>query len=420
MALTPPGSNPQPQPAPALTDPEQVNCYLQGTQILTDRGNVAVEDLRAGDVLVCRFGGLRPVRWIGRQHYAADRAAGKEAIRFAAGSIAEGMPRQPLLVSPGHTMLVGETLVLADALVNGITITREAPRAEWSYFQPDLGDHDLVFANGAWSESFADCGTIRDEFDNAAEFHARFPGHVAPEAPVLCAERPAGGAALHAALRIVARRALAAQAPVAPGRLEGRIEGVAAPCHVSGWAVDADHRGKPVVLEVVLDGKVIGQTIACAPRKEAGDHGRLGFVFDGAGKLTTHELLRLVVRRAGDGQAVAPLPSAELGQLQGHLDFINDSCRLEGWARDKARPDEPVMLEAVLGEVILGTFLACKPRHDLAKASLGDVAFALDVGRMLSPAEMAAIEVRRTTDRAVLRRSASTRTVSAAEASRAA
>ena len=409
VALMPVYSDLEPQPAPEPTDLDQANCYLQGTQISADRGYVAVEDLREGDMVVCRFGGLRPIRWIGRQNFAGRRAAGKEAIRFAPGSIADGMPRQPLFVSPGHTMLVGETLVLADDLVNGITITREEPRAEWSYFQLDLGVHDLVLANGTWSESFADCGSFRDDFDNADDFRARFPDHVAPDAPILCAERPTGGPALHAAISHTARRALDVQGQVAPGRLEGRIEGVAAPCRVKGWAVDADHRGKPVMLDVLLDGKVIGQTIACAPRKEAGDHGRLNFVFDGSGKLTTHELLRLVVRRAEDGQAVAPLPSAAMGQLQGHLDFINDACRLEGWARDKSRPGEPVMLEAVLGEEILATFLASQRRHDLEKADLGDVAFALNVGRALSMAEMEAVEVRRMSDRAVLRRSDRTR-----------
>ncbi|HRO14871.1 MAG TPA: Hint domain-containing protein, partial [Paracoccus sp. (in: a-proteobacteria)] len=149
------------------------NCYLPGTQILTDHGTVAVEELREGDMVVCRFGCLRPVRWIGWQRFAGRRAAGQEAIRFAPGSIADDMPRQPLFVSPGHSMLVGETLVLAADLVNGITITREAPREEWTYFQIDLGDHDMVLANGAWSESFADCGAFRSKFDNFADFRLR-------------------------------------------------------------------------------------------------------------------------------------------------------------------------------------------------------------------------------------------------------
>lgn len=201
----------------------QVVCYLEGTEILTDRGHVAVEALREGDRVVCRIGGLRPIRWIGRQSFNGRRSIGQEAIRFAPGSICDGMPQEALFVSPGHSMLVGETLVLASDLVNGITITREAPRMAWSYFQLDLGVHDLVLANGAWSESFADCGDFRSRFDNAADFSGRFPDHRAPEAPVLCAERPAGGARLHEALALTAQRALEVQGAVMPGRLEGII-----------------------------------------------------------------------------------------------------------------------------------------------------------------------------------------------------
>lgn len=383
-------------------------CYLQGTRILTDHGYVAIEDLREGDMVVCRFGGLRPIRWIGRQHLAGRRAPGQEAIRFAPGSIAEGMPRAPLLVSPGHSMLVGETLVLAAKLVNGITITREPPRNEWSYFQLDLGDHDLVLAEGAWSESFADCRDFRQMFDNAPDFRARFPDHVAPVQPILCAERPSAGAALHRALRHVAERALSLEEPVAPGPLEGRIEGVAAPCHISGWAADAHRHARPIALEVVLDGEVIGTTLACAPCSEA--EGRMGFVFDGALGLTTEELARLLVRRAQDRQAIAPLSGAAFGRLQGHLDLVTDTCCLKGWARDRDRPDHPVMLEVVLGEEVLGIVLASRRRQDLQKAGLGDVAFVFEADRRLSPEEVEAIQLRRIGDHAALRRSERTRT----------
>ncbi|MRX51157.1 tRNA methyltransferase [Paracoccus sp. S-4012] len=385
-------------------------CYLQGTKIQTASGEVAVEDLREGDLVVCRFGGIRPIRWIGRQRFAGARAAGKEAIRFAEGSLGENMPREALFVSPGHSMLVEGRLVLADDLVNGITITLEEPREVWSYFQIDFGVHDLVLANGAWSESFADAGDIRGRFDNAADFRLRFPDHVAPEAPILCAERPQGGEALHAALRHTASLALSGSAPVARGRLEGRIEGVAAPCHVSGWATDAGHPGRPVMLEMVLDGEVIGTTLACAPRRDGG-RGRMDFVFDGARPLSTHELLRITVRRVQDGQPLAALPSAAVGPLQGHLDLVTAGCRIEGWARDKAFSDQPVMLEAVLGDEVLGTVLACRSRHDLTKAGFGDVAFTFEANRTLTPAEMDTIQLRRINDRAVLRRSGKTKLV---------
>ncbi|WP_112872874.1 Hint domain-containing protein [Paracoccus endophyticus] len=393
----------------SLTGQVGLVCYLKGTKILTDHGPVAVEDLREGDSVVCRFGGLRPIRWIGRQQFAGPRAAGREAIRFAPGSIGNGMPQEDLFVSPGHSMLVGETLVLASTLVNGLSITRETPRDEWSYFQLDLGDHGLVLANGTWSESFADCGDFRSMFDNVAEFRERFPDHCAPDTPALCAERPAGGVKLHAALDVTARRALALQQPVAPGRLEGRIEAVAAACHVTGWAMDADHPGRPVLLEVVLDDEVIGETCACGPRPGARDQGRMGFVFDGRRRLSADELLRLVVRRKQDGQVLAPVTSTPAGPLHGHLDLITDTGRLSGWARDKADPQRPVMLEVVLGDEVLGAVLACRPRTDLEKAGLGDVAFVFDANRTLASEEIGALYLRRAGDGARLKQSEGTK-----------
>jgi hypothetical protein len=383
-------------------------CYLRGTLILTDRGEVAIEDLSEGDLLVTRFGGLRPIRWIGRQSLHGQRAMGQEAILFMPGSLGAGMPRRPLRVSPGHSMLVGETLVLASDLVNGVTVTREAPRDAWEYVQVEFDSHDLILAEGAWSESFADVGTFRARFDNAAEFHARFPDHVAPQEPQLCAPRPESGPVLETALRATA--ALAA-AKVAPGTLAGRVESCATPCRVTGWATDTAHPDLPVLLEVVLDGEVIGTTLACHRRDDLDSSGagrsRSGFAFIGDRLLSTAELRRVVVRRAADGRVLGA--EAEPGPLDGHLDRVASPCRLEGWARDKTRPAEPVLLEAVLGDRVLGTVLASRRREDLARAGLGDVAFVFEAGLSLSPQDMDAIQLRRASDGAVLRRTAATR-----------
>ena len=386
-------------------------CYLHGTRIMTSRGDVRVEDLREGDLVVCRFGGLRPVRWIARQTLSGLRARGQEAIRFASGSIGENTPREPLLVSPGHSMLIGETLVLASDLVNGITITREKARTKWEYYQIDLGVHDLVLAEGSWSESFADCRDFRDRFDNVEEYRALFPDEVAPETPRLCAPRPAGGAAFHAALEHTARLALAARRPAVEGKLEGMIEGLAAPCHVTGWAMDSNRRGQPMALEILLDDEVIGTTIACIPRKGKAHQGRMGFVFPGNLVLTVAQLQRLVVRRATDGQALAPVASTNPGPMHGHIDLIAAAGRIEGWARDKSNPDHPVLLEIVIGNEVLGTVLACLPRADLAKVDFGDAAFSFEARRALSAEEMAMVELRRASDGSVLKRSSGTRLI---------
>jgi hypothetical protein len=160
-------------------------CFLRGTLILTARGEVPVERLRAGDFVVTRFGGLRPIRWIGVQHY-QGRFAGRahQPIRFASGSLGPGVPSTELRVSPGHAMLVGTVLVHAQALVNGTTITQERHPGAIDYFHLDLGAHDCVLANSAWAESYFEDHN-RDSFHNAASFHAQFPGHV-PERQGTC------------------------------------------------------------------------------------------------------------------------------------------------------------------------------------------------------------------------------------------
>ena len=174
-------------------------CFLRGTLILTARGEVPVERLRAGDLVATKFGGLRPVRWMGTQRFEGRLAGrGHQPIRFAAGSLGNGVPSCDLRVSPGHAMLVqdgqgGEVLAHAGALVNGSTITQERVRGEIEYFHIDLGPHDCVLANGAWAESYFE-DRNRDAFHNAAEFHALNPGHAAERQanclPIVTAEHP--------------------------------------------------------------------------------------------------------------------------------------------------------------------------------------------------------------------------------------
>jgi hypothetical protein len=153
-------------------------CFLRGTLIMTSRGEVRVEALKAGDLLATKFGGLRAVTWIGTQCF-EGRLAGvvHQPIRFARGSLGGGMPSCDLFVSPGHAMLVQGVLAHAGALENGATITQGRVRGQIEYFHLDLGPHDCVLANGAWAETYFEDHN-RDAFHNAGDFHALFPGHV--------------------------------------------------------------------------------------------------------------------------------------------------------------------------------------------------------------------------------------------------
>jgi hypothetical protein len=178
--------------------------------ILTPHGEVPVETLHEGDLVVTWFGGERPVRWVGTQRFEGRLAGrGSQPVRLRAGSLGPGMPGSDLLVSPGHAVMVEGVLAHAGALVNGTTIVQDRMGGVIEYFHLDLGAHDCVMANGAWAESYFE-DRNRDSFHNAAEFHARFPGHVAERQatclPVITEGHP-GIAVLRAALPRPVRRA---------------------------------------------------------------------------------------------------------------------------------------------------------------------------------------------------------------------
>lgn len=135
--------------------------------ILTDRGEVAIEDLTPGDKVMTRDQGPQEIRWIGRQMLSARMLQANDKlrpIRIRAGALAAGTPATDLIVSPQHRILVrsaiaqrlfgtDEVLVAAKHLleVEGIEIAQDLP--EVTYFHFLLNDHHVVVSNGAQTES---------------------------------------------------------------------------------------------------------------------------------------------------------------------------------------------------------------------------------------------------------------------------
>jgi autotransporter passenger strand-loop-strand repeat protein len=283
-------------------------CYLRGTRILMPTGERRIEDLKIGDQVVTRFGGIQRIKWIGRHTYSAENVRNDLEtipVHIRAGALDDDLPARDLYVSPGHSMLIGGTLVLAKSLVNGITVTQGWLPGTVDYFQPELDTHDCIVAEGAWSETFADGPGLRDMFHNRAEFDQMFPNHRPPDALVaLCAPRPERGAVLAAALQPIVERA---GAGIASGPLRGFVDRVDGSWKFDGWAQDADHPELPVLLEVLLADKVIGTVLACDFRKDLFDvfgHGNSSFVFESPVKLRPELLRTLEVRRASDGASV--------------------------------------------------------------------------------------------------------------------
>jgi hypothetical protein len=152
-------------------------CFMAGTLIRTPDGEVAVETLKRGDLVLTAEGLPRPVAWLGLQTVSTRFADPLRVcpIRVKAGALGENVPQRDLLLSPDHALLVEDVLIHAGALVNGTSIVREISIPEvFTYYHVELDDHSLILAENTAAETFID-NVERLAFDNWAEHEALYP-----------------------------------------------------------------------------------------------------------------------------------------------------------------------------------------------------------------------------------------------------
>lgn len=140
-----------------------VVCFVTGTLIQTTRGDIPVEELRVGDVVITASSQQRPIRWIGSAELDCTNVRDPWTcwpIRIAAGALGPNKPAHDLLVSPAHgirTTVVTDILIPASALVNGATIV-QAECERVTYWHVELDEHDILVTNGLPTESYVDHG----------------------------------------------------------------------------------------------------------------------------------------------------------------------------------------------------------------------------------------------------------------------
>lgn len=284
-------------------------CYCPGTLIETEHGERAIETLAIGDLLRTASGALRPIRWVGRRSYLGRFARHNPhllPIVFRTGSLAEGVPRRDLWVSPRHAMYLDGVLIQAMDLVNGVTITQCHAAERVDYIHVELDSHDVILAEGAPSESFVD-DESRGMFHNAAEYAALYRDAFSKPAQY-CAPRVDQGFILQTVQHRLAERAGLRQAANAVS-LIGYVDHVAAST-VMGWAQNPDQPEVHVCLDVLLDDILVTRTLANQWRADlqaAGlGSGRHAFEAVLPAAIPHAEQNRLMVRRSHDG-AMLPL-----------------------------------------------------------------------------------------------------------------
>jgi len=143
----------------AFVNVSSIPCFVAGTMIQTVDGDVAVEDIKPGDLVITRDEGPRPVRWVGSRDV---EAMGDFApIRIRAGTFgAHG----DLLLSPQHRILVRdslaellfgeqEVLIAAKDLLNDRSVIRRCGGMV-TYVHLMFDRHQVIYSEGLPTESF--------------------------------------------------------------------------------------------------------------------------------------------------------------------------------------------------------------------------------------------------------------------------
>lgn len=139
-----------------------VPCFTEDTLIRTPRGDVAIGSLSVGDQVMTLDNGPQDIRWIGRRNLGTRDLLANPDLRPIC--VPQGVcgNYRPLYVSPQHCMMLtaaqsggGEVLARARHLAQAPGPVRTAHgKKSVTYIHLLFDAHQVIFANGAPSESF--------------------------------------------------------------------------------------------------------------------------------------------------------------------------------------------------------------------------------------------------------------------------
>jgi cold shock CspA family protein len=167
-----------------------IPCFASGTQIVTRKGERAIETLQLGEDVLTLDNGFKPIKWIGRRTINL-RKRGNHVMRpieiLQAGP--NGMtPDQPLYVSPNHRVLLresqcellfGRSEVLVPAKMLALSALARVTQTfdVITYVHLLFESHQLIYSNGLLSESLHPGEIAMTALGEAAssDLHLQFP-----------------------------------------------------------------------------------------------------------------------------------------------------------------------------------------------------------------------------------------------------
>ena len=164
-------------------------CFVKGTMIATPIGEIAVETLQVGDLVLTETGEAKPIRWIGSRFVSRHEQlchANLRPIRIPADAFGKGAPHSDLYLSRQHRIVLddwqiemnfGHSRVLVPAgHLSGDRASVLPPTEDITYYHIYFDDHEMVRSNGLLTESFQPGKTGIDSLENnvRAEFLSMF------------------------------------------------------------------------------------------------------------------------------------------------------------------------------------------------------------------------------------------------------
>jgi T5SS/PEP-CTERM-associated repeat protein len=155
-------------------------CFVAGTRISTERGEVRVEELRVGDRVQVLSPEMhpqpQPIIWLG--HRTVDCARHPEPhkvwpVRVAAHAFGPNRPERHVYLSPDHGLYIDNMLIPVKHLINGTSIA-QVQRDTVTYHHIELPQHAVLLAEGLPAESYLDTGD-RPNFANSSGPSALYP-----------------------------------------------------------------------------------------------------------------------------------------------------------------------------------------------------------------------------------------------------